>query len=88
MCTITSMFSATAARCASSRPAGKFRVFEQQTIRDGSEPDKQDFNAIQHPLQHVPTANLSFSWPVDIAGSIRFIVSLKYSAGVPKAGRA
>src|SRR5947209_2578903 len=44
-------------------PAGKFRVFHQQTIRDSGEPDAQDATAIQHPLQDVPPAHLQFLMP-------------------------
>lgn len=41
-------------------PAGKFRVHSVQHIQDSGIPEAQDFNAIQHPLQHLPVDVLQF----------------------------
>lgn len=41
-------------------PAGKFKIFQERTIRDSGEPDAQDTTAIQHPLQELPPSTLQF----------------------------
>ncbi|HVT87665.1 MAG TPA: transglutaminase family protein [Tepidisphaeraceae bacterium] len=41
-------------------PAGKFRVYHSNVIRDSGEPEFQDENAIQHPLEQLPADTLQY----------------------------